>query len=79
MAGVHVVLSAVSEQLRTGLKRTLPPSGLAHVLLGPNTDRALERCEEIVIAAWRADASTADERRKALSAIWNDRSISRTW
>ena len=67
-AGVPVVLSAASEQLRTGLERTLPPSGLAHLLLEPNSDRSLERCEEIVIAAWRADASTADERRTSLLA-----------
>ena len=65
---VPVVLSAASEQLRTGLERTLPPSGLAHLLLEPNADRALERCEEIVIAAWRADARTADERRTSLLA-----------
>ncbi len=65
-AKVHVVLSAASEQLRTGLDRTLPPSGLAHVLLEPNADRALERCEEIVLSAWRASASNADERRTSL-------------
>ena len=65
-AEVPVVLSAASQQLRAGLERTLPPSGLAHLLPEPNSDRALERCEEIVIAAWRADESTADERRTSL-------------
>ena len=29
----------------------------------PNADRALEQCEEIVIDAWKAAASMADEHR----------------
>ncbi len=65
-AGVQVVLSAASEQLRTGLQRTLPRSAFAQLLLEPNEDSALERCEEIVIAVWRADAGTADGRRSSL-------------
>ena len=65
-AGVQVVLSAPSEQLRTGFERTLPPSEFAKLRLEPNADRALESCEEIVIAAWKADASMADERRASL-------------
>ena len=65
-AGVQLVLSAPSEQLRTGFERTLPPSEFSNLLFEPNADRALERCEEIVIAAWRADASMADERRASL-------------
>ena len=65
-AGVKVVLSAPSEQLKTGFERTLPPSEFAKVLLEPNADRALERCEEIVIAAWRADSSKVDTRRASL-------------
>ncbi len=65
-AGVQVVLSATMEQLRNGLERTLPPSEFAKLLLEPNVDRALERCEEIVIEGWRADASAADERRTSL-------------
>lgn len=64
--GVQVVLSAMPEQLRAGLERTLPPSGFGRLLLEPNTDRALERCEEIVIAAWTADTSNTDERRTSL-------------
>ncbi len=65
-AGVQVVLSALSEQLRTGLERNLPPAVFEELLLEPNADRALERCEEIVIAAWRADANLADKRRTSL-------------
>lgn len=65
-AGTQVVLSAASEQLRTGLERTLPRSEFAQLLLEPNEDRALERCEEIVIAAWREGPGTADGRRISL-------------
>lgn len=65
-AGTQVVLSAASEQLRTGLERTLPRSEFAQLLLEPNEDRALERCEEIVIAAWKEEPGTADGRRISL-------------
>ena len=65
-AGVQVVLSAPSEQLRTGLERNLPPSDFAALRIEPNADRALEHCEEFVIAAWKAKASMVDERRASL-------------
>ena len=65
-AGVSVVLSAVSEKLRLGLERNLPAPTFAALALEPNADRALEHCEEIVIAAWRTDAAAADGRRTAL-------------
>ena len=62
--GVQVVLSALSEELRAGLERSLPPAVHDELLVEPDVDRALERCEEIVIADWKADA--ADERRASL-------------
>ena len=65
-AGVQVVLSAPSKQLKTGLERNLPPSEVAAVRIDPNVDAALERCEEIVIAAWRKHATRVDERRASL-------------
>lgn len=65
-AGVRVVLCGVSEPLRIGLERTLPPAALSELLVEPNADRALERCEDIVIAAWRADVGAAGERRKEI-------------
>ena len=65
-AGVQVVLSAPPEQLRTGLQRNLPPSDFTALRLEPNVDRALERCEEFVIAAWRAQASRSEDRRASL-------------
>ena len=65
-AGVQVVLSALSEQMNAGLKRNLPPSVFAELQIEPNEDRALERCEEIIIAAWKATLDTEDKRRDYL-------------
>ena len=65
-AGVRVVLSALSEGLRTGLERSLPPAVYAELLVEPDVDRALEHCEEIVIAGWKEDVDRADERRASL-------------
>ena len=65
-AGVQIILSAPPKPLRTGLERNLPPSDFAALRLEPNLDHALERCEELVIAAWKAKASVLDERRGAL-------------
>ncbi len=65
-AGVRVVLSAPSEQLRNSLMRNLPPSDFAELLLEPNTDRALEHCEEIIISTWKAHTDRVDEKRASL-------------
>ena len=65
-AGVTVVLSTMSDSLRAGLERNLPPSILSGLHIEPNADRGLERCEEIVIAAWKADVKMAEERRVSL-------------
>ena len=64
--GVRVVLSALSEELQTGLEHNLPPAVYAELLVEPDADRALERCEDIVIAEWRTNVAMADERRAAL-------------
>ena len=64
--GVQVVLSAASLPLKIGLERNLPSADLAALQFEPNADRALERCEEFVIAAWKAQASTSAERRASL-------------
>ena len=64
--GTKVVLSAVSDQLSSSLRRSLPEAAFAELILKPDTDRALECCEDIVIAAWRAGATTADGQRSAL-------------
>ena len=65
-AGVRVVLSTVPEKLQAGLGRNLAPSASEGLLVEPNADRALERCEELVIAAWKADVERGDERRASL-------------
>ena len=65
-AGVRLVLSGVSETLRIGLERNLPPAVFAELLFEPDVERGLEHCEEIVIEAWRADETTPDARRAAL-------------
>ena len=65
-AGVQVVLSALPEELRTGLEYNLPPAVYAELLVAPDVDRALERCEDIVIAEWRKNVGKADDRRAAL-------------
>ena len=64
--GTKVVLSAVSGQLRSSLRRSLPEAAFSELTLEPDTDRALECCEDIVIAAWRAGVTTADDQRAAL-------------
>ena len=71
-AGVPVVLCALSDQLRAGLERNLPPPVFAELLIEPNADHALERCEEIVIGTWKTDADMADKRRASLLALTAD-------
>ena len=65
-AGVQVVLCSTSEQFLAGLKRNLPPSVFDGLQVEQSTDQALERCEELIIAAWRADDEMADKRRALL-------------
>ena len=57
-AGVHLVLSDLSEKLRFSLERNVAPSVMAELRIEPNVDLGLERCEELIIAAWKADAAT---------------------
>ena len=71
-AGVPVVLSALSDQLRAGLERNLPPSVFMELLIEPNADHALERSEEIVIGTWKTDADMEDKRRASLLALTAD-------
>ena len=64
-AGVRIVLSAASDGLRAGLERNLPAAVHAGLLLEPDADRGLERCEDLLIATWKADADN-EGRRAAL-------------
>ena len=65
-SGVHQVLSGLSEKLRFSLERNIAPSVFAELRLEPNADLGLERCEELIIAAWKTDAATMEQRRTSL-------------
>ena len=56
-AGVQVVLCTAPSRLQTGLALNLPPSVFAVPVLEAKVDLALERCEEIVIAAGQANVT----------------------
>lgn len=56
-AGTRVTLSGVSKELDFGLKRDLPASAHDRLLLAEDMDEALERCEELVLAAHTEDSS----------------------
>ncbi len=60
-AGVTVVLSAPSEQVRASLERNLSSSEFATLRVEPNLDHALEHCEEIIIEAWKTNTDWGDE------------------
>ncbi len=64
--GTRVILSAASDQLRSSLSRSLPAPAFADLVLAPDTDHALECCEDIVIAAWRTDATATGGQHTAL-------------
>ena len=64
-AGVRVVLSGLSEGMRSGLELNLPPSEYARLLVEPDADLGLERCEDIIIQGWTTD-DAADRRRASL-------------
>ena len=65
-AGVQVVLCGLPEQLRNGLERNLPPAEFDLLRIESDAECALEHCEEVVIAAWKKEASMADEQRTSL-------------
>lgn len=65
-AGVRVVLSGLSEKLRFSLERNITPSVFAELRLESNADHGLERCEDIIIAAWKADAATMEQQHASL-------------
>ena len=58
--GARVVLSAASEKLENGLERNLPSTVHENLLFEPDADRALERCEDIILDEWRS-VSDADK------------------
>ncbi len=65
-AGVRVILSGLSEKLRFSLERNIAPSVFAELWLESNADHGLERCEDLIIAAWKADAATMEQQHASL-------------
>lgn len=65
-AGTRVVLSAASTQLKNELGRGLPPPVFDNLVWESDADRGLERCEDIVIAAWRSDPAREKSLRDSL-------------
>ncbi|MDE0384224.1 MAG: SulP family inorganic anion transporter [Defluviicoccus sp.] len=65
-SGVRVALAGAPENCRTGLERNLPSSVFADLMFETDPDRALERGEDIVIAAQRSDLRQQDESGDAL-------------
>jgi SulP family sulfate permease len=63
---VKFILSGVSEQLRSALKRTVVASTFCDLIFEANENSALERCEDIVLMAWRRKAASARGRRTVL-------------
>ena len=64
--GVRVVLSSPSESLQSGLERNVPADTFRQVKIEADEDRAMEKCEDFAIEAWRSDSGTADEKRASL-------------
>ena len=67
-AGVRTALCAAPENCRAEMERDLPSPVFADLLFEPDADRGLERCEDIVIAARRADLRREDGSGDALLA-----------
>ena len=67
-AGVRIALSALPKGLLDGLRRNLRPPMFAALIVEPAMDPALERCEDLVIDAWKSDAEAQEARRSALLA-----------
>ena len=65
-AGVRVVLSGLSEKLQFSLERNIAPSVFAELWLESNADHGLERCEDLIIAAWKPDAATMEKQHASL-------------
>lgn len=65
-AGLQLILSGMSEKLRTSMERNIAPSVFAHLRLEPNADLGLERCEDLIIAGWKEDAGKMKQRRDSL-------------
>ena len=64
--GVRVVLSALSDGLEVRFERSLPASVYRVLLVEPDADRGLERCEDVLIETWNTESGGTGERRDSL-------------
>lgn len=66
----QVVLSATTERVRSILQRGLPPPLWNALILEQDLDRAMERCEDLVIAEWERLHGDSDEALAERLAPW---------
>ncbi len=65
-ARVQMVACSLPGYLMRVFKRNLPSAVFDKLAVEPNEDRAIERCEEIVIASWKEKKGLSDEQRAQL-------------
>ena len=73
--GTRIVLSAAAEHVRSILQRGLPAPLWEALILTEDLDRALERCEDLVIAEWDRQHAEADEAREVLFGLSVDHAM----
>ena len=73
--GTRMVLSAAPAHVRTILQRGLPPPLWQALTVEENLDRALERCEDQVIAEWDRLHGDSDAAREALFGLSIDHAM----
>ena len=73
--GTRVVLSAAPAHVRTILQRGLPPPLWQALIVEEDLDRALERCEDLVIAEWDRLHGDSDAARAALFGLSIDHAM----
>ena len=73
--GTRIVLSAAADQVRSILHRGLPAPLRDSLILVEDLDRALERCEDLVIAEWDRQHGDSDEAREELFGLSFDHAI----
>ena len=73
--GTRIVLSAPAEHVRSILNRGLPAPLRDSLILAGDLDRALERCEDLVIAAWDRQHGDSDEARAELLGLSFDHAM----
>ena len=71
----RIVLSAAAEHVRSILNRGLPAPLRDSLILVEDLDRALERCEDLVIAEWDRQHGDSDEAREELFGLSVDHAM----